>query len=557
MAIPAILSRETFWQLKTNHHCSTAQKMVAPAYITRQSVHLSVYFASLCLFVVSLPSSRYFLTISEIILIGNWLAEADFTTKFNKLRSDKPAIAFILIYILNVIGLLWSEDIGYAFKNDLLHKSPTLFLPLILVTSPVPDRKKIRMLLSLFISSVLVVSFIGFSGRISQSNLFFREASPFIPGVYFGMMLIIAAFQLPLLVKQVTANKMYFYMSLAISAWLIFFLFYLRALSGVASFVAALIFLIVIFIVRVNSTFFKISVPAIFILLAGLAVWPMVNIYKQTHAETATDFSTLARYTDQGTPYLHDTINSIRENGNLVYIYIADDELRDAWNEKSDLDFDGNDLMNQELRATLYRYMSSRGLKKDRQGFMELTDTDIRAVEKGTPNYLNVTRPGFYIRAYEEMMSLNVYYQSSRKVTSWGSLTKRIDLWRASWEAFREHPFLGWGTGSILKAVDYGIEKNGSALSGLNMKPHNQFLYILLTLGLTGLIIIVVLYVYFLVKNKAHESFMFTLFLIVFLVNFIGNNSFESQPGQNLFVFFSLLYGYFYPVLKKEPGFIY
>jgi O-antigen ligase len=435
--------------------------------------------------VVSLPSSRFLLTVSEIILICNWLAEADFKTKFNKLWSDKPAVAFILIYVLNVIGLLWSEDTGYAFKNDLLHKSPTLFLPLIFATSPVPERKKIRMLLMLFISSVLVVSFIGFFSRIFQPNLFFRKASPFIPGLYFGMMLIIAAFQLPLLVKQMTGNKMYLYMSLAISAWLIFFLFYLRALSGVTSFVAVLIYLIVILITRTNRALLKISVPAIFILVAGLAIWPMVNIYKQTHAETATDFSTLARYTDQGTPYLHDTINNIRENGNLVYIYIADDELRDAWNEKSDQDFYGNDLMNQELRATLYRYMSSLGLRKDRQGFMKLTDTDIRAVEKGTTNYLNVTRPGFYIRVYEEMMSLYLYYQSSRKETSWGSLTKRIDVWRASWEAFKIHPVLGWGTGSILKAVDYGIEKNDSTLSGLNMKPHNQFLYILLTLGLT------------------------------------------------------------------------
>ncbi len=531
--------------------------MAAHTDITRKSVHHTIYFASLCLFVVSLPSSRYFLTVSEILLICNWLVEADFKAKFSKLRSDRAAMAFMLIYIVNVIGLLWSEDLGLAFKNDLLHKSPTLFLPLIIATTPVPDTKKIRTLLLLFISSVLVVSFIGFFSRVFQSNLFFREASPFIPGLYFGMMLIIAALQVPLLAKQMTGNRKYLYLSLAISAWLIFFLFYLRALSGVASFVAVLIYLCVIIVARTTSTLLKISVPAIFILLAGLAIWPMVEIYKQTHAETATDFSTLERYTGQGTPYLHDTVNTIRENGNMVYIYIADGELRDAWNEKSDLDFDGNDLMNQELRATLYRYMSSRGLKKDRQGFAQLTETDIRAIEKGTTNYLNVTRPGFYIRAYEEMMSLNIYYQSSRNVTSWGSLTKRIDVWRASWEAFKKHPALGWGTGSILKAVDYGIEKNGSTLSGLNMRPHNQFLYILLTLGLTGLIIIIALYVYFLVKIKAHESFMFILFLIVFLVNFTGNNSFESQPGQDLFVFFSLFYGYFYPGLKKEPGFIY
>ncbi|MCK7538211.1 MAG: hypothetical protein MZV63_48295 [Marinilabiliales bacterium] len=59
------------------------------------------------------------------------------------------------------------------------------------------------------------------------------------------------------------------------------------------------------------------------------------------------------------------------------------------------------------------------------------------------------------------------------------------------------------------------------------------------------------------VRKRAHQSLMFILFLIVFLVNFAGNNSLESQPGQDLFVFLSLFYGYFYPQLKKEPGFIY
>jgi hypothetical protein len=347
------------------------------------------------------------------------------------------------------------------------------------------------------------------------------------------------------------------YLSLAISAWLIFFLFYLRALSAIASFAAVMVFVTVIFVTRVKSLLLKVSVPALVILMTGLAIWPMVSIYKQTHAEAPTDFRTLEKYTVHGTPYLHDTINRIRENGNPVYIYIADDELRNAWNERSDLDFDGNDLMNQELRATLYRYMSSRGLKKDREGLMQLAGSEIRAIERGTTNYLNIKRPGFYIRAYEEIMSLQIYYQSSRKVTSWGSLTKRIDVWRASREAFKEHPVLGWGTGSILKAVDYGIKKNGSTLAGLNMRPHNQFLYILLTLGIAGMIIIAALYGYFLVKNRAHESFMFILFLIVFLVNFTGNNSFESQSGQNLFVFFSLFYAWFYPLLKKEPGFVY
>ena len=105
--------------------------------------------------------------------------------------------------------------------------------------------------------------------------------------------------------------------------------------------------------------------------------------------------------------------------------------------------------------------------------------------------------------------------------------------------------------------MDYGLGKTGSTLAGQNMKPHNQYLYILLSLGLAGLLVIALLYGYFVIKSKAQHSFMFVLMLIMFLVNFLGNNSFESQPGQDLFVFFSLVYAWFYPSLKKEPGFIY
>ncbi|MCK7538209.1 MAG: hypothetical protein MZV63_48285 [Marinilabiliales bacterium] len=190
---------------------------------------------------------------------------------------------------------------------------------------------------SSFISSVTVVSFIGFFGRVFSSEPFFREASTFyIPGLYFGMMLIVAAFQLPLLVRQITVNRWYFFASLALSAWLVFFLFYLRALSGIASFTAVMIYLVLILVRQAKSIFIRISVPALLLLLAGLAAWPLTAIYKQVHAETKTDFSSLPAFTALGTPYLHDTVNVIRENGNPVYIFIADEELRVAWNERSD-----------------------------------------------------------------------------------------------------------------------------------------------------------------------------------------------------------------------------
>jgi hypothetical protein len=568
-----------------------AKEMDAETDITRRNIHHGIYLASLCLIAIFLPSSRYMLTVSEIILAVNWLAEGSFRTRLSRLRSDRAAIAFILIYVLSVVGVIWSEDPGYAFRHDLLHRLPTLFMPLIVATSALPGRRMTRVILLLFISSVLVVSFIGFFSRLTEPAASFRDASPFMPGVYFGLMVIIAAFQLPLLASAntgdgpmpgktqmrdrvdvgdgplsepydavnlplpewiISGSRKFFIASLAISAWLIFFLFHLRTLSGVASFAAALICLTTVFAARSQQFLPKIFLPALFIIVIALAAGPMINIWKQTHAETPVVFNNLDSLTARGNAYQNDTLNIIRENGNLVYLYIADQELREAWNERSTVDYDGTNLAGLELRATLFRYMSSLGLRKDADGFIKLEDKDIAAVERGITNHLNLNRPGLYVRAYEEMMSLYLYYESSRQLTEWGSLTKRIDLWRASWVALREHPLMGWGTGSILPAVEHGLQKNGSTLSGLNMKPHSQYLYILVTLGVAGLIITVLLYGFFVVKRQAYRSLMFILFLSLFLVNFLGNNSLEAQPGQDLFVFFSMIYGYFYPYAERQ-----
>ena len=533
------------------------QEMVTLSDITRKTAHQSIYFVSLSLFVISLPSSRFLLTLSEVLLIVNWLAEAGFRSKFRKFFACRPAVAFILIYLLYVVGLLWSEDMRYALNHDLLHKLPTLFLPLIIVTSPMLNAKEIRLLLLFFISSVLAVSFIGLIFRLGQPGIPYRQSSPFIPSIYYGMMLIIAAFQLPLLIRQVSNNKLLYFAGLTISAWLIFFLFYMRAFSGVVSFIGVMAFVMIMWVVRLKNVISKISLVLLLMLVSGLAVWPMINIYKQTHSEVETDFRTLGKFTEKSNPYFHDTIDILRENGHLVYIYLADEELKEAWSERSQLDYEGNDLSDNPLRYTLYRYLSSKGLRKDKHDLMLLSDNEIRAVEAGTVTYLNLRRPGFYIRVYEEMMGLYIYNKSSHKDVSWGSLTKRIDLWRASWLAFKKRPVFGWGTGSILHAVDYGFKQTGSPLSGLNMKPHSQYLYLLLTEGLSGLIIFIALYSYIVIKTGAYKHFMFGLFIIVFTINFLGNNSLEDQLGQNLFVFFTLFYFFYYPSLNIRREFIY
>lgn len=531
--------------------------MIGRLQLTRELFHTWAYYFGLCLFVVSLPSSRFMLTLSLIIVAANWILEGKFHEKYQMLKANKAALALSLIYIINIIGLAWSSNIPYAFKNDLLHKLPSLLLPIVIVTSRKIDANKIRLLLLLFISTVLTVTFIGLALRVTHDPIDFREASPFVPNIYFSIMLLLAAFQLPLVVMQFTNNKLYVAISVITSLWFVFYIFFLRSISGVVSLLAILFFTILVVLYYHKSNILRISLATAFIALTGMLIWLFSYMYNKTHYEVETDFNALEQFTSLGNRYMHDTTNILRENGHLVYINIENNELAESWNQRSDVDFFGNDLGNHSLQHTLYRYMASKGLTKDKEGINKLTNEDIEAIEKGTTNYLYNTWPGFYIRAHQMMMGLYMYKKSSYTSSSWSTLTERIDLWRASWHAFKLKPLFGWGTGSILNAVDYGLEMNGSSLIGKNMKPHNQYIYLLLTLGTVGLIIFLALYFYFVAKTKGYNEYIFIVFIILFFSNFLANNSFESQVGQNLFVFFSLFYGYFYPELNSKKEFIY
>lgn len=531
--------------------------MIAKVNISRTLVHSRIYYGSLCLLLLTLPVSRFLVTLSLMIMIVNWVAEGNYAERFKRFASNKPAVAFTFIYALNVTGLLWSKDLGFAFTSDLLHKSPALFLPIIMVSSPIPDKGKIRLLLFLFISSVVIVSFTGFLNTILRSEISFREASPLIPGIYYGMMILIAAFQLPILLNQITKNRIIIFTGLSISLWLIFFLFYLRALSAIASFAGILFFLTIYLIYRQRSMVVKILFASLFTAIAIYAVWSASNIYRQTHMEVETDFRALQAYTEMGNNYYHDTTSAYRENGHQVFINIAEVELRDSWKERSKIDFYGKDRTGNSLHFTLYRYLSSKGLRKDKEGLMQLSEEDIEAVERGITNYLLANRSGFYIRVYEEMAGLYRYQKSSFTEASTSSLTERLEQWRASWVAFKRHPIFGWGTGSILKAVDWGFEQNNSVLAGRNMKPHNQYMYILLTLGVAGFIVYILLYSYIVVKTGVYKIFMFKIFLLVFAINFLANNSFEGQLGHIPFVFFTIFYSYYYPHIKTSQASLY
>ena len=132
-----------------------------------KDIHSKVYFYLLILLAISVPLSRYFMSIAQILLIVNWLVEGNLYEKFKKFFNNKAALVFSSLWLLHVIGLFFTDDFNYAFK-DLRIKLPILIPPIIFSSSKQISKKQFNILLAFFIAAV-------FSETIISSFLYFKK----------------------------------------------------------------------------------------------------------------------------------------------------------------------------------------------------------------------------------------------------------------------------------------------------------------------------------------------------------------------------------------------
>ncbi|MFO8065943.1 MAG: O-antigen ligase family protein [Bacteroidales bacterium] len=511
----------------------------------RQQFHSMVYFVGLCLLAASLPTSIFMVSFSQLFLGGNWILEGRYKTKLKRFFNNKIALVFILIYAIHIIGLLWTDDLNYALGSDLKHKLPTLTLTFIIISSPQLSLKQVRIILFLFIAAVLAVSFISFFNYLINDISNPRKILLFSYHLYFNQMLVLSMFMLPYLTMKITKKRIWLAVSLVLSLWMLYFLVLTRALSALVSLSGVIVFLAFWLIFKHKNIIVKIT-TALLLIGSAVAITLVVSYINSLETKkTEIDFSKLDTHSKEGTAYTHITEEKLRENGNPAYIYIAEKELREAWNKRSKIDYDSTDGRGNDIRFTLFRFMASKGLRKDKEHLGKLSDEDIQAIEKGKTNYLYTKWPGIFERIHQTVRGVHMYMET--KNPHWSTLTQRIDLWRASWVAFKKYPLFGWGTGDIYTAVEYGLQKNDSVLQGENMKPHNQYLVFLLTLGIVGLVLFLVFYFYTVIKSGGYKFFPFKVFMVAFFVDMLGNNPIDAQLGQTMFVLFTVIFCFVYP----------
>ena len=515
-----------------------------------ETINQVIMFYCLVLLSIGLPSSRFLVSVAQILIVINWVAEGSIKRKMKDFVSNKPVFFFCSTYFVFVIGLLWSGDLAHGLDFDLKNKLPFLTFPLVLATSIPLSRKRVLALPLFFSSAVFVVSIIGAYIFFTNQYVDTRLLSPFTVHIHYGLMVLFAIFILPWSMKNLNVGKFWMFIALIVSGWLLVFLFLLSSLIVFASLGVVVVYLFVkLFFDRKEITFkaiiasgFLIMVVASLLILR-MIVTPLFSINDEFPQNTH-------KITEYGSKYDFKLDWSQRENGYLVGAYIAEDELREAWNEISSFDFDGLDINGNEIKATIYRFFASRGLKKDRLSLSQLTDTEIEAIENGVANHLYLKWPRFMGRIHQSLWEIQQYYLTGNP--NGHSLSQRFELWRASAYAIQKYPLFGWGTGGVLKGLEYGLDKMNSQLQNRMMRPHNQFLVFIMMVGVVGTLLIILAITNFLVKTKALRFFPARILALIIFVAMLGDVPFDYQMGINFSLFFLMYFAIIYPQIVSS-----
>lgn len=507
-------------------------------------VHRNIFLFFAAVLCVGLFFSVFLVSVAGIGIAANWLWEGNLKNKLQKLRKSKPALLVLLFFALHIAGLLWTNhDYDYGLK-DIRIKLPLLLFPVVLSTVNPFSRMEEKILGGIFILTALTATFYSYylyRAYYPHEITDIRNISVFISHIRFSLLLVTAIILLFYGIYTKHIKGYVLYLAAFAGIWFVYFIGLLHVISGALGLAAIIITGVILFAHELKK---KHRIALIFTLSAAFVITLSYfgsKAYDYLRHKDSPDYSITK--TAQGEKYIHDKNNNLRENGYLIYRFIAPIELEKAWNERSRLKFDGYDKRNQPLRSTLIRFLTSKGEKKDAEGVHNLTAREVEAIENGIAGkpYLNAS--GLELRMLKVLYELNNYREGANP--SGHSVAMRIEFLKTGIHIFKKYPLLGTGTGDVPHEFEAAYNETNNELSSkYRYRAHNQFLTIALTFGIPGLSLFILCFVFSVRTANRLQNKFFILFIIHAALSMISEDTLETQIGVTFFSFFFFVFLY-------------
>ncbi len=420
-------------------------------------------------------------------------------------------------------------------------------MPFLIGTARPLSKSRFEMLLMVFNGAVLAGSLIAMAvltGIIARPVNDIRDIFIFhISHIRFSLLTCLGIFSLSYLFYK-NYNSWSWIKKIAtllLLTWFVIFLILAESVTGITILLITSFLLAVYFFFQNKNILFRFSIAVIIILASYSAYRFLQQTYSELGIVHDEEIKNPEPMTASGHPYVHNPAETARENGYLVWMYFCDEELRSQWNKRSAFPYDSLDMRHQELKYTLIRFLTSKGLRKDAEGVNKLTDDEIRSVERGIANVDYQDMTNLKARLQQIFWEYNNFIRGGNPQGH--SVMQRAEFWKAAYGIFKENFFLGTGTGDIADAYKIQYEKMHSPLAPKwQLRAHNQYLTFAATFGIFGLLYFIFALVFPMrALNKTHD-FLYITFWLTAVLSMITEDTLETQAGITFFTFFNCLY---------------
>ncbi|NLA24185.1 MAG: hypothetical protein GX879_04380, partial [Bacteroidales bacterium] len=513
--------------------------------LNREKIHEIIYFIGLVLIAGAMSFSIFVTSLAHFLLITNYLLEGKYLTKLKTLWERKSVLVFLILILVHFLWLFNTSDFAYAM-NDIRIKLPLLALPVIIGSSKALSFKKIKVILWAFVTAIFVntiwVSVIMQTVTETTITDDFREASVFISHIRLSLMIVLSIFILLwFLINKKIESKIELVLSSLGVAWFIFFLILSQFFTGIVLlFVVGAIF-VLWRVLKVNNLKIKISAIGFSIIAVFAMAFMAYGQVKEFYKQPVRSFNQLLEETENGNTYYHDKNSRVLENGNYVYVEICETELRQAWEMRSRLSIDSLDSQNQPVLHTLIRFLTSKGLPKDANAVMSLSNIEVMAIEDGVANERFVDGISFFDRIYQFIWQIDVYLKGGNP--SGHSLTQRIEFFKVGVYILKSNLAFGVGTGDVQLAYNQAYEEINSQLEPeFRHRAHNQILTFYIAFGIIGATLCLIAIFFPVIIEPKNTKYFISVFLIIAIVSMFNEDTIETATGSAFFAYFYSLF---------------
>ena len=152
-----------------------------------------------------------------------------------------------------------------------------------------------------------------------------------------------------------------------------------------------------------------------------------------------------------------------------------------------------------------------------------------------------VTLPSIKMRTHEVVYEWQSYQLNQDP--NGKSIAQRFVYWNIAWDIFNTAPLVGIGTGDVADTFNsYYLAHPNLLQQQYQHRAHNQWLTILLTFGILGLLLFMLVVFYPLFYKRKYLDYFYIVFFIAFALSLLTEDTLETQPGVTFYALFNCLF---------------